>query len=202
MHFNQEKYMYNPGENIKLWDKIGLSKQEHEKIALDFERQTIKNHENVRKTACSIEQEFGERGVDFEGIIFAQLSKEFNPEDVDFNNEIEKSMRNIVSTSYSQYIVDGVYPRTHLIELKKNEGGGYRINFDINYEYRDAHQLFLFIASKIPDFYRKLEKARIERKPLELARDIEEQFGLGMYRKITTAQVADARKLLFKLGKF
>lgn len=71
----------------------------------------------------------------------------------------------------------------------------------MNQDYRHSYKLIKFLVKEVPDFYRLVEKARCERKTLDLARSIEETFGKGMYRIITTALTGQAKDLLASLKK-
>lgn len=61
--------------------------------------------------------------------------------------------------------------------------------------------IFERLISAIPDFKKLLENARVHGKLLPLARAIDGVFGSGWYRKITTAKVVEADKLLIELSK-
>ena len=64
---------------------------------------------------------------------------------------------------------------------------------------KESYDLVQFIASRIPDFYALVEQSRVERRPLKLARAIEDEFGEGSFSTLTTAFMQDSEKLLEQL---
>jgi hypothetical protein len=322
MKFNPEEHIYKPAEDIKFWDKIGLSEKELQEVKADVTKQIIKKNESIGTIKYSIEKEWGKRGiemvkttyalvfnelisrgvekvklsdtqmishadpnlfgiseiskvtinydrikniedteirllnmvthlahelyhssaptqilitediknknnriliqdasgasywqgneskefmlleegaaVDFEETIFTKISKEFNENTLKLHGKIKNGMNNNINTNYSKDIINNIYPPAYLTNLKKVDNHNYDYKFSISM-YGSSHQILLLLKDKIPDFYHKLEKARIERKPLDLTRDIEKQFGEGMYRRLTTATIEDANALLTEL---
>lgn len=67
--------------------------------------------------------------------------------------------------------------------------------------YDDAYVLVKYLDSRIPNFKPMLEKLRIERKYSDLLKAIENEFGEGSYRKITTCTNKEAKSLLQELKK-
>lgn len=82
----------------------------------------------------------------------------------------------------------------YLVQSKKNGTNTYS-----NSGYAGSRRLVVYLASKIPDFDKKLEKLRIHRQALDLARAIEERFGKEVFRKIVTCKPEDASSLLEEL---
>lgn len=68
-----------------------------------------------------------------------------------------------------------------------------------SFDYMDSYKLVNFLKESIPNFDTLIEKTRCERRSLDLARAIEETFGEGYYRKVTTALASEAKELLEEL---
>lgn len=65
--------------------------------------------------------------------------------------------------------------------------------------YLPAKKFVNFLEKEIPEFSNLVEKARLNRETISLARAIENRFGKGSYRLITTAKVVEADQILEKL---
>lgn len=66
-------------------------------------------------------------------------------------------------------------------------------------EYSGSRRVVKYLITEIENFLVLVENARIKRHTLPLARAIEDRFGKGSYRRLTTAPTSDADQVLSEL---
>lgn len=123
----------------------------------------------------------------FEKEVFNEVKKLFSDKIIDLYNQIKEHCKKLPTDD-----IDDLEILVFNEETRENAVSD-------NIPYKNSKLLVEYIASRIPNFFNILEKARIERKTLDLARAIEKEFGEGSYRKITTASIDEAKELLKEL---
>lgn len=127
--------------------------------------------------------------VRFEEKIFEKIKTLFSEETV----QIYESDKESVKKEFQKNNTHDPEASPHFIlrERAKTKGDLYKVS-----GYEGCVKLVNYVQSQIPDFEILIEKARLQRKTLDLARAIENQFGEGSYRLIMTATVHKASDVL------
>ena len=135
--------------------------------------------------------------VDFELSVFDQVKKDI------FSSEFLANYdKFILQHSIDAYedLPSGAEKYLNIKEFSSDQKKGVEeIITSFNEEYFNSYKLVCFLKEEIPNFLNLVEKARIERRSLGLVRAIEERFGEGSYRKITTVNTKESSDLLKEL---
>ncbi len=129
--------------------------------------------------------------VIFENEAFEKIKTLFPSEAVnEYDSLIEQAKKK------QQERTPDIYDGTVMIR-KLNESK--EVYETVTNDYTPSYRLVMYLRSQIPDFDRILEKLRVQRYPLDLAREMEKKFGKGMFNRLVTCKTNEAQALLEEL---
>jgi hypothetical protein len=143
--------------------------------------------------------------VQFEHDICEEIKNLFPKETVEkYNNNIEQASLNRNTQNLRKRVgifADVITPKISNTDdsliLAHQKGEIWR--FKEVPMYNRAKLVVEYMASKIPNFYTMLEKARVKGQIIDIAKAIENTFGEGWYRRIATASTSEASSILEEL---
>jgi hypothetical protein len=127
----------------------------------------------------------------FEELITPKIKQLFSEEVVSEYNEIVENALGILN---EPELTDEYDIHIHQMKHGDEEGMGFTTS-----RYSGSKKVIKYLESEIKDFSILVENARLKRHTLPLARAIEERFGKGSYRRLTTALAAEADQVLSEL---
>lgn len=125
----------------------------------------------------------------FETKIFEKIKKLFPVDSVSEYNTI-------INRGVETFAHKGKEVNEECISILEKKAGEAAIFSESNYT--GSYNLVKYLEFEVADFNLKLEKLRVDRYSLDLARAIEGRFGDGAFRVLTTCKPADAGSLLAK----
>lgn len=176
--------MYHFVSNFSI--SIEFGKLENDELGIKINTNAAGAGYNEAVSSSALEEG---AAVSFENQIFEKIRKLFSKETLD-------KYDSLIQSGFDNFPRDKTYvtkDSLHIISSNDGEPNGFNEN------YIHPLRLVKYLESQIPDFNTKLEKLRVNRESLELARSIEARFGEGMFRKIVTCKVGDAETLINEL---